>query len=173
MVESELRSSWPTTFWKDQVIAEVNAVAMRDHRLTIWEIAGEVGNSSFSAHSIVVEALAMKRVAAKFVSKLLVLMGDQQQLHADISQDMLDSTNRCPKLINTTITGDKSWVYRYGSETARGVWVVEERLHITIPPGIDCAGVAIRLDADANIQRVAYGDVRHAAAERQRRRRAE
>ena len=43
---------------------------------------------------------------------------------------------------------------------------VEEWLHITIPSGTDCAGVAIRLDVDAGTQRAAHGDVRRAAAER-------
>ena len=45
----------------------MNAVVMRDRRLTIREIAEEVGLSTFSAHSIVTEDLAMKRVSAKFV----------------------------------------------------------------------------------------------------------
>jgi len=41
----------------------VNAVVMRDRRLTIREIAEEVGLSTFLAHSIVTEDLAMKRVS--------------------------------------------------------------------------------------------------------------
>jgi hypothetical protein len=70
-VESEPRSGRPSTCRNDQVIAKVNAVVMRDRRLTIREIAEEVGLSTFSAHSIVTEDLAMKRVSAKFVPKLL------------------------------------------------------------------------------------------------------
>ena len=34
-----------------------------------------------------------------------------------ISQDTLDSTNGDPDFMNTIITGDKSWVYRYDPET--------------------------------------------------------
>ena len=114
-VESEPRSGRPSTCRNDQFIPEVNTVVMRDRRVTIREIAEEVGISTFSAHSIVVEDLAMKRVAAKFVPKLLT--AEQKQLRVDVSQDMLDSTNRCPDFMNTIITGDESWVYGYDPET--------------------------------------------------------
>ncbi|XP_075536154.1 protein GVQW3-like [Dermacentor variabilis] len=72
-VESEPRFGRPSTCRNDQVIAEVNAVVMRDRRVTIREIAEEVGISTFSAHSIMTEDLAMKRVTAKFVPKLLTV----------------------------------------------------------------------------------------------------
>ncbi|XP_076058551.1 protein GVQW3-like [Oratosquilla oratoria] len=70
-VENEPRSGRPSTCRNDLVIAKVNAVMMRDRRVTIQEIAEEMGISTFSAHSIVTEDLAMKKVAAKFVPKLL------------------------------------------------------------------------------------------------------
>ena len=52
-VESEPRSDRPSICRNDQVINKVNAVVMRDRRLTIREITEEVGLSTFSAHSIV------------------------------------------------------------------------------------------------------------------------
>ncbi|PSN39791.1 hypothetical protein C0J52_19452 [Blattella germanica] len=60
-VESKSRSGRPSTCRNDQVIAKVKAVMMRDRRATIREIAEEVGISTFSAHSILTEDLAMKR----------------------------------------------------------------------------------------------------------------
>ena len=33
-----------------------------------------------------------------------------------VSQDMLDSTNSDPNFMNTIITGDEPWVYRYDPE---------------------------------------------------------
>jgi hypothetical protein len=59
---------------------------MRDRRVTIREIAEEVGISTFSAHSIMTEDLAMKRVPAKFVPKLLT--AEQKQLRVAVSQDI-------------------------------------------------------------------------------------
>ncbi|XP_072144705.1 protein GVQW3-like [Dermacentor andersoni] len=104
-VESEPRSGRPSTCLNDQVIAEV----MRDHSVTIREIADEVGISTFSAHSFMTEDLATKTVAAKFVPNLLMV--EQQQLRVEVSQDMLDSTNSDPDFMNTIITGDESWVF--------------------------------------------------------------
>ena len=40
-------------------------------------------------------------------------MAEQKQLHVEVSQDMLDSTNSDPDFMNTIITDDKSWVYGY------------------------------------------------------------
>ncbi|XP_013792742.1 putative uncharacterized protein FLJ37770 [Limulus polyphemus] len=114
-VESEPCSSRPSTCQNEQVIAKVNAMVMRDRRVTIREIAKEVGISTFSAHSIMTEDLAMKRVAAKFVPKLLT--AEQKELRVEVSQDMLDSTNSDPDFMNTIITGDESWVYGYDPET--------------------------------------------------------
>ncbi|XP_037567473.1 protein GVQW3-like [Dermacentor silvarum] len=114
-VESEPRSGRPSTCRNDQVIAEVNAVVIRDYRVTIREIVEEVGVSTFSAHSIMTEYLSMRRVAAKFVPKLLTV--EQNQLRVEVSQDMLDSPNSDPDFMNTIITGDESWMYRYDPET--------------------------------------------------------
>ncbi|XP_022239456.1 histone-lysine N-methyltransferase SETMAR-like [Limulus polyphemus] len=114
-VESEPRSGRPSTCRNDQVIAKVNAMVMRDRRVTIREIAEEVGISTFSAHSIMTKDLAMKRVVAKFVPKLLTV--EQKELRVEVSQDMLDSTNSDPDFMNTIITGDESCVYGYDPET--------------------------------------------------------
>ncbi|XP_049271908.1 histone-lysine N-methyltransferase SETMAR-like [Rhipicephalus sanguineus] len=114
-VESEPRSGRPSTCRNDQVITEVNAVVMRDRRVTMREIAEEVGISTFSAHSIMTEDLAMKRVAAKFVPELLTV--EQKQLRVEVSHDMLDFTSSDSNFMNTIITGDESWVYGYDPET--------------------------------------------------------
>ena len=78
----------------------MNAVVMQDCRVTIQEIAEEVGISTFLARSIVTEDLAMKRVAAKIVLKLMTV--EQKQLHLEVLRDTLDATNNDPNL-NTII----------------------------------------------------------------------
>nr|XP_037281959.1 protein GVQW3-like [Rhipicephalus microplus] len=115
LVESEPHSGRSSTCRNDQVIAEVNAVAMRDCCVTIGEIAKEVGISTFSRHSIMTEDLVMNGVAAKFVVKLLTV--ERKQLHVEVSQDMLDFTSSDPNFMNTIITGDESWVYGYDLAT--------------------------------------------------------
>jgi histone-lysine N-methyltransferase SETMAR len=57
----------------------------------------------------------MCRVVAKFVQKLL--SQEQQQLRLEVVQDMLVCANGDPEFLKTVITGDETWVYRYGPET--------------------------------------------------------
>ncbi|XP_075738867.1 protein GVQW3-like [Rhipicephalus microplus] len=114
-VESKPRFGWPSTCPNDQIIAEVNAVVMRDRCVTTREIAEEVGINTFSAHSIMTEDLAMKRVTVQFVLKLLTM--EQKQLRVEVSQDMPYFTSSDPNFMNTIITGDESWVYGYEPET--------------------------------------------------------
>ena len=58
-VDNEPRSGRPSTSRNDQVITKVDAVVMRDRRMTIREIAEEVDISTFSTHSILTEDLAI------------------------------------------------------------------------------------------------------------------
>ena len=62
LVDNEPHSGRPST----------STVVMRDCHMTIREIAGEVDITTFLAHSIVTKDIAMKRVVAKFVPKLLM-----------------------------------------------------------------------------------------------------
>ena len=57
----------------------------------------------------------MRRVAAKFVPKLL--SAEQKDLRVEVAQDLLDTTSTDPEFLNTVITGDESWVYGYDPET--------------------------------------------------------
>ena len=43
-------------------------------------------------------------------------MTERLEQRVEVSQDMLDSTNSDPDLMNTIITGDVSGVYRYDSK---------------------------------------------------------
>ncbi|XP_071040004.1 protein GVQW3-like [Parasteatoda tepidariorum] len=88
-----------------------------NRRLTVWEIAEEVGVSRDSAQAILREDLNMNRVAAKFIPKLLSL--EQKDLRFDVAQDLLDTANTDPGFLNTVRTGDESWVYGYDLETKR------------------------------------------------------
>ena len=105
-VNSESRFGRPSTSRNDQVIPKVNAVVMRDRRVTIRRIVEEVDIRAFSAHSILTENLTMKRLAAKFVPKLLT--AEQKKIRVEDSQDMLDSINSDSDFMNTIITGDES-----------------------------------------------------------------
>ena len=58
-VESESHSGRPSTSRNDEVIDQVQTLVMQDRRVTIRELADEVGISIGSAHSILREELTM------------------------------------------------------------------------------------------------------------------
>ncbi|KAG7157223.1 hypothetical protein Hamer_G010079 [Homarus americanus] len=57
----------------------------------------------------------MKRVAAKFVPRLL--SQEQKEFHAEVAKDLLQTTNNDRHFLKQVITGDESWVYDYDPET--------------------------------------------------------
>jgi len=88
---------------------------MQDRRITLRELAEEVGVSIGSVYSIFTADLGLRRVSGKFVPKLLTM--EQKQLRLEIAQDMLDCAESDSNFLNTVITGDESWVYGYDPET--------------------------------------------------------
>ena len=60
-VNSDARSGSPSTS-RNELIDQVRALVMQDRRVTVREIAEEVGISTGSVHSILTDDLAMRRV---------------------------------------------------------------------------------------------------------------
>ena len=57
----------------------------------------------------------MKRVAAKFVPKLLNF--EHKQRRMEVAQESLNEANDDAELLKSIIVGDKTWVYGYDVET--------------------------------------------------------
>jgi len=64
-VDSDARSGRPSTSRNDELIDQVRTLVMQDHRVTVWELAEEVGINTGSVHSILTDDLSMRRVSAK------------------------------------------------------------------------------------------------------------
>ncbi|XP_029665557.1 uncharacterized protein LOC115236955 [Formica exsecta] len=106
------RSSTSTT---DDNVEKVKKIIMDNRRITIREVADDVGISFGSCQVIFSDVLGLRRVAAKFVLKLLNF--DQEQCRMDIAQELLNEVNDDPELLKRVITGDETWVYGYDVET--------------------------------------------------------
>ncbi|KAG8259209.1 hypothetical protein J6590_108756 [Homalodisca vitripennis] len=89
-------------------------MVLDNRRITVREIAEYLGISIGLCHSILIDNLGMRRVAAKFVPKLLNF--DQKQHRMNIANEMLESVRNDPNLLQRVITGDESWVYGYDVE---------------------------------------------------------
>lgn len=114
-VEDDERPGRPSTSISDENVEKVKEMIMNDRRITIREVAEDVGISIGSCHKIFSDVLGMKRVAAKFVPKLLHF--DQKQLRMEIAQESLNEVNNDAELLKRVITGDETWVYGYDVET--------------------------------------------------------
>lgn len=114
-VEDDERSGRPNTSIIDENVKKVEKMVMNDRRITIREVADEVGISIGSCHNIFSNVLGMKRVAAKFIPKLLNF--DQKNNRMNIAQELLNDVNNDPSLLERVITGDETWVYGYDVET--------------------------------------------------------
>jgi hypothetical protein len=90
-IEDDPRSGRPSTSKDDQHVEKVCEVIRSDRRLTVREIADEVGILKTSCPEILTENLSMQRVAAKFVPRLLT--EKQKQKRLEVSQNIFDRGN--------------------------------------------------------------------------------
>lgn len=100
-VEDDERSGRPSTSIIDENVKKVEKMVMNDRRITIREVADEVGISIGSCHNIFSNVLGMKRVAAKFIPKLLNF--DQKNNRLNIAQELLNDVNDDPSHAPTSI----------------------------------------------------------------------
>ncbi|UYV66392.1 hypothetical protein LAZ67_4001526 [Cordylochernes scorpioides] len=114
-VNDEERAGRPNTSTTDEKINKVEKMILANRRITVREVAEDLNISIGSCHSIFINDLGMRRVAAKFVPKLFNC--DQKQHRMNIANEMLDSVRDDPNLLQRVITGDEAWVYGYDVET--------------------------------------------------------
>ena len=86
-----------------------------NRRITIRDIANDVGLLFGSCKAIFTDVLGIKRAPANIVLNLLNF--EQKQRSMDIAQEMLITFNDNPDLLRKLIIGDESWVYVYNIET--------------------------------------------------------
>ncbi|UYV68829.1 hypothetical protein LAZ67_6001150 [Cordylochernes scorpioides] len=107
----EERAGRPSTSTTDEKINEVEKMILANRRITVREVAEDLNISIGSCHSIFMNDLGMRRVAAKFVPKLLNC--DQKQHRMNIANEMLDSVRDDPNLLQRVITGDQAGVVHH------------------------------------------------------------
>ena len=90
-VGEDPRPERPSTSANDNLVGAVRAVIRGNCRLTVREVANEVGISIGSCHQIFTSKLQMHRICAKFVPRLLT--GDQKENRVEISQELLANAN--------------------------------------------------------------------------------
>ncbi|XP_025262344.1 laccase-15 [Camponotus floridanus] len=120
VVNDDARLGRPTSTIDDNVEA-VKKIVMENRRITIREVAEDVGISVGSCYAIFSGVLGMQRVAAKFVSKLLNF--DQKQRRVDIAQELLNAINDDPDLLKRVITGERIDFILNANQTLAQYWI--------------------------------------------------
>ncbi|XP_049309339.1 protein GVQW3-like [Bactrocera dorsalis] len=106
-VNDEERAGRPSTSTTDEKINEVEKMVLDNRRITGREVAEDLNISNGSCHSIFINDLGMRRVAEKFVLKLLNC--DQKQHRMNIANEILNSVRDDPNLLQRVIIGDESY----------------------------------------------------------------
>ncbi|UYV79141.1 hypothetical protein LAZ67_17001224 [Cordylochernes scorpioides] len=116
-VNDEERAGRPSTSTTDEKINEVEKMILANCRIIVREVAEDLNISIGSCHLIFINDLGMRRVAAKFVPKLLNC--NQKQHHMNIANEMLDSVRDDPNLLQRVITGNEAWLNHLMEAAAR------------------------------------------------------
>lgn len=114
-LEDESRSGRPSTSRNEGMVERVKQLIRADRRMTIDELAQEMGISHGSIHAILSDDLKMKRVSAKFVPRLL--NPDQMETRKLMAAECFEKSTEDPMFLQTIVTGDETWVYAYDPET--------------------------------------------------------
>lgn len=117
-VKDNPRPGRETTSTNEENIEKIKQLILSERRITLREIADECGISYGSCQSIVHDHLGMRRLAAKFVPKLLNFQ--QMAMRRSISLDMISQAEADETFLKRIITGDETWIYGYDAETTRG-----------------------------------------------------
>jgi len=110
------RSGRPSTSTTDENLEEAKAIILTDRRVTIDEIALQLGIST--AYSLVHDILGFHKVAARWVPRHLTEEHKRNRQH--ICSSLLEGYIReGDNFLNRIITGDETWGHHYEPETKR------------------------------------------------------
>jgi AraC-like DNA-binding protein len=114
-IEDHPHSGHPSTSRTDENVDKIREKINEDRRYTIDEISEATGVSWSSCQRILTVDLNMRRVAAKFVPRLL--SHDQKNIRLTLCKELKNEIESDPNLLSKVITGNESWCYGYDPET--------------------------------------------------------
>jgi len=109
------RPGRPSISTNDDYVDRVRVMIRKNRRLTVREVADEVGISIGYCHQIFTQKRQMRRVSAKFLACLLT--DDQKENCVEISQELLANANGNENFFKNIITADETWVCGYDVKT--------------------------------------------------------
>eukprot|EP00112_Aurelia_sp_Birch-Aquarium-sp1_P019978 Seg5046.1 transcript_id=Seg5046.1/GoldUCD/mRNA.D3Y31 product="Mariner Mos1 transposase" protein_id=Seg5046.1/GoldUCD/D3Y31 len=115
-LEDDPRSGRPTTATTDVQVAAVCKLVEEDARVTVLQIAEEVGISSGSVSNILHGSLGLSKVSARWVPHMLT--GEQKQNRVQWCRSMLERFDGGKSNgVWEIVSGNETWVYCFDPET--------------------------------------------------------
>ena len=103
--DDDERSGRPVSSSTPEMSERVRQIIREDRRRTIDEVSMLVGISHGTCHTILTEDMKMRRVASKFVPRLLSV--DQKQQRLDVSLDLKENAANDPSFLSNVVTVTK------------------------------------------------------------------
>jgi hypothetical protein len=113
-LDDDERSGRPSTGTTTENVAKVREAILENQRRTIHDICDIVKLSYETCQRILTDELNMRRIAAKFVSRLLT--NDQREHRVAVCTELKEETENDPNFFFTITTGNEFWVYGYDPE---------------------------------------------------------
>ena len=89
----------------------------KEHHVSTETISAQFDVSVGTVHTIICEELKMRKICARFVSR--VLREDQKERRCHDSRKMVELINSDPAVLDALVTCDESWIYCLDPETKR------------------------------------------------------
>lgn len=100
-----------------ELVEKIRNFMDEDRRVSIETISTQFDVSVGTVHTIIHEELKMRKICAKFVSR--VLSEEQQERRRDVSSEIVELIESDPEVLEALVTCDESWIYCYDPETKR------------------------------------------------------
>ena len=115
-LEDDPRSGRPATATTDIQVAAVRKLVEEDARVTVLQIAEEVGTSSGSVSNILHNSLGLSKVSARWVPHMLTR--EQKRNRVQWCRSMLERFDGGKSnAVWEIVSGDETWVYCFDPET--------------------------------------------------------
>eukprot|EP00112_Aurelia_sp_Birch-Aquarium-sp1_P013402 Seg2844.1 transcript_id=Seg2844.1/GoldUCD/mRNA.D3Y31 product="Mariner Mos1 transposase" protein_id=Seg2844.1/GoldUCD/D3Y31 len=115
-LEDDPRSGRPATATTDVQVAAVRKLVGEDARVTVLQIAEQVGISSGSVGNILYDSFGVSKVSARWVPHMLT--GEQERNRVQWCHSMLERFDGVKSNgVWEIVSGDETWVYCFDPET--------------------------------------------------------
>lgn len=114
-VFDEDRPGRPTEVTTEEIVDKIHDIVMEDRRMKVREISNMVNISTERVHNILHNELAMRKLSARWVPRLLTV--DQKRVRMQMSKLSLSQFKRNKKeFLRRYVTVDETWIHHYTPE---------------------------------------------------------